>query len=485
MTLLPYWLRFRDPRSCPTTGFDPGKAFVPRAGNFAPRVCPDCLLYDIRNHGAAYWHRVHQLPNVFVCPRHRVMLFARCSVCGATPRALSCFIAPPLSRICQCGADLALQRKPVQADRWWWYWNLVSLSIEALSSSTKPTGVSNSLAYKRYARNSDGDLSFQAVLHEAQTLWKNNIQPLVFYLGRCPSTREFCLYFAMRGMNLAQAMASVHSATSQLAPDTPPPTSNLSDFRRQFQAAMSAEPARIPSQAPGYWALRLLDPDWLEANYPIIGKGKRRGPVPSVVADRIKMLNIYRTRKRRKGAAFERARIRDRNWQEGQARKYRAEDRAERQAVVQIARSFSLLRTMQNLEHSAPAERVTHSLLASHCTLSMYQVRRVFRSDPVLKAEFERINRERPFRVLKQTALRMVRSGIPLATVDWARQAKVPTSPKFLAAMRQIRVELAKNVDHGRRAPRGSRHTGAGGGCNGVVISCPCQQRLRFPVARC
>ena len=33
------------------------------------RLCPICLVTDIRDYGTAYWHRVHQLPGVWICPR--------------------------------------------------------------------------------------------------------------------------------------------------------------------------------------------------------------------------------------------------------------------------------------------------------------------------------------------------------------------------------------------------------------------------------
>lgn len=34
------------------------------------RFCPACLNEDVVRVGAAYWHRVHQLPGVLVCPHH-------------------------------------------------------------------------------------------------------------------------------------------------------------------------------------------------------------------------------------------------------------------------------------------------------------------------------------------------------------------------------------------------------------------------------
>lgn len=40
------------------------------------RFCPSCLVTDVSDHGTAYWHRVHQLPGVWVCPHDQSSLFA-------------------------------------------------------------------------------------------------------------------------------------------------------------------------------------------------------------------------------------------------------------------------------------------------------------------------------------------------------------------------------------------------------------------------
>lgn len=34
------------------------------------RFCPSCIVHDVEYAGVAYWHRVHQLPGVWVCPDH-------------------------------------------------------------------------------------------------------------------------------------------------------------------------------------------------------------------------------------------------------------------------------------------------------------------------------------------------------------------------------------------------------------------------------
>lgn len=38
------------------------------------RFCPQCILYDKKVYGEYYWHRIHQIPGVLVCPEHNKFL---------------------------------------------------------------------------------------------------------------------------------------------------------------------------------------------------------------------------------------------------------------------------------------------------------------------------------------------------------------------------------------------------------------------------
>ncbi|MBB6215101.1 hypothetical protein HNQ80_001190 [Anaerosolibacter carboniphilus] len=38
------------------------------------KFCPQCNKEDMKKYGELYWHRVHQIPGIFVCPQHKVML---------------------------------------------------------------------------------------------------------------------------------------------------------------------------------------------------------------------------------------------------------------------------------------------------------------------------------------------------------------------------------------------------------------------------
>ncbi|MFQ7521939.1 MAG: TnsD family Tn7-like transposition protein [Terrisporobacter sp.] len=53
-----------------TVGICASKISIPKFLKF----CTECFKEDIANHGEAYWHRVHQIECVMVCPKHKIIL---------------------------------------------------------------------------------------------------------------------------------------------------------------------------------------------------------------------------------------------------------------------------------------------------------------------------------------------------------------------------------------------------------------------------
>lgn len=60
-------------------------------GHSALRFCARCVEDDRRMHGTAYWHRVHQLPGIVICPRHGCAT-SPSQVSRNTPRTRNAFI---------------------------------------------------------------------------------------------------------------------------------------------------------------------------------------------------------------------------------------------------------------------------------------------------------------------------------------------------------------------------------------------------------
>ncbi len=84
-TLLPYYQPFLSPQQVADAHAlmeGNGMGLMLRLGltasrlEFASRVrfCPACIYDDTASVGAAYWHRIHQLPGVLLCPHHDTVL---------------------------------------------------------------------------------------------------------------------------------------------------------------------------------------------------------------------------------------------------------------------------------------------------------------------------------------------------------------------------------------------------------------------------
>ena len=50
------------------------------------RCCAQCMQEDISVYGEAYWHRLHQLPGVYICPRHAAALLDTGYLLASLPR---------------------------------------------------------------------------------------------------------------------------------------------------------------------------------------------------------------------------------------------------------------------------------------------------------------------------------------------------------------------------------------------------------------
>jgi hypothetical protein len=125
LTTLPYWLAFdsfslksgmlpgtkhtprlRSPRGGATLGLSRRGIASSNGQSVSFRYCPKCLGRDHTTNGEPYWHRAHQLPNVFFCHYHNCALGTACPECGlgVSPKLKRLISLPPLR--CQCGFDL-------------------------------------------------------------------------------------------------------------------------------------------------------------------------------------------------------------------------------------------------------------------------------------------------------------------------------------------------------------------------------------------
>lgn len=85
-TLLPFFAPFLDPQQFRQLWADMegsrGSAIYMRSGLMASvvqppewlRFCPECAQEDQQKFGESYWHRLHQIPGVEICPQHQIRL---------------------------------------------------------------------------------------------------------------------------------------------------------------------------------------------------------------------------------------------------------------------------------------------------------------------------------------------------------------------------------------------------------------------------
>lgn len=69
--------------------------------------CIRCLSEDKERYGDAYWHRSHQLPNIYFCPIHQCELHDRCPNCSKRVLAPKRGLMPLPKQSCDCGCEFA------------------------------------------------------------------------------------------------------------------------------------------------------------------------------------------------------------------------------------------------------------------------------------------------------------------------------------------------------------------------------------------
>lgn len=143
------------------------------------RFCPACLVEDDQQHGQAYWHRVHQLPGVWICPHH-VQPLSIIEPAWIRDKATRCFL--PTDDELHAHA-LALEVSALQRDT---LYRLAALSLSALyrdSAPLQPDMVQQNLlrgAQVRALVSSNGRLRLKPLA-----------EMLVIYFKALPSTGEF------------------------------------------------------------------------------------------------------------------------------------------------------------------------------------------------------------------------------------------------------------------------------------------------------
>ena len=73
-TLLPLEGLWKDNETIIKKAKDLMSRWVNPFDGFRYQFCPICIAADIERYGVAYWHRIHQVDGVVICPEHRTIL---------------------------------------------------------------------------------------------------------------------------------------------------------------------------------------------------------------------------------------------------------------------------------------------------------------------------------------------------------------------------------------------------------------------------
>lgn len=446
LTLAPYWGRFLPAGQTSSKLLKQQNLCTGRSGPKNPRFCPACIESDTALLGCAYWHRSHQLPNVFGCEQHHLQLLERCSACGRLPRRRSVTFVHPLSTACECGSDLRRQGTRIDASAL--YWRLVRFSTEALIADPVPLPAGSIPTYFHRLASAPKPIQFNATVNDA----RRRFTPLGFDLDlslSCRrSTRELCVFFASQGLSLAASLDQLSKAAPN-ADGNPKDQSwrknpSVARCRKALRAWASSHPHLGPASAGElYWRVRLLDDKWLN-NHFSFRSGRR--VVPSIVDDREVVTRYLRVGDRRNAAwtsAGQRAGVRDLDWLQSALASSLFQMRVQRIAEHAAKQQHLLVQAVRFVQSAEPPVMVSYPLLSQCTGLPIHSIGRVVRANSELSTLIREVNSTKTYRLLRWIAEDILSSGKPLLSTVWAARARIPTDTRTTQLMYSIASELS------------------------------------------
>jgi hypothetical protein len=495
LTTLPYWLAFDADDS--KNGMLPGTKQTPRltgskrnaplrlsqrgialsAGEtLSVRYCPQCLGCDLESNGEPFWHRAHQLPNVFMCHRHSCSLGSACPECGleVCPTGKMLISLPPLR--CHCGFDL--RRGPDQSAVSTTYSSLIRVSVEALGSGLPQWDNSKVRRYLRTAlsaQNGTFSGSYKSALSSAFGV-TGRLKGRLF--GSIPGLNgnyanlrlqgeyskaaapECCALLAALDVDFDTATRSFVETNMDIGPAKrikPASRESLTvkAVRREIRNKAATNPNYYPcSDLIPYWYLRIYDTEWLWEQFPFL----TQKPFQSVSEDRTSITEILRSsslqpserhRKMSKSIPGLRARLRDQEWLREQldaAARERISNEQDHSERLRDIRAVSIEEAVKKLarDEGRRPRRIVPAMLTGITCLSHIQIAFIIRSTPHLKKAIATVNAERYRRILLWAARQLHTEGHPLVPTSICMRADVRGTKKAILLSKAIIAEFER-----------------------------------------
>lgn len=496
LTTLPYWLAFEAPSNLdnkriainPTPQIriqvkTPITHGIHHAGSKrtdgladSARLCPACLNDDCCRHGEPYWHRIHQLPNVFVCAIHGSILLSACPACNQMivplgPRLLD---LPKL----QCSCGYVLDRPQTdRPDIPTAYKRLVNVSVSALNNACPEwsyADIRNYLALKMNTKG--GRRSYRKILCSAFELDQPlPRQPLKLYINDHSTvtfrpgfsearSSEFCALMVALNLDFKQLSSELAGRTlpsperGRPTPRRDRKTLTIEVAREEMRQFMSGHRGRrTPSTSPVlYWFLRLFDEQWLSENFVVT-----TGIIPSVEEDRKSLLEVFMQKQLPRykigerlmtSPAGVRASLRDEAWLKTERHEFdmrKEEHNAAQRHQHRASRVIVLHAALQKiLAAEGLPVRINSAVLGQIAGLSSSQAQAAIRSNPGLQAAVEAANESKTERQIIWAARQLQAEGQQSISAEQIlRRAKVLTVRQNFDMARNARDDLSMTPD--------------------------------------
>jgi len=487
LTLLPYWLVFDSAplteSALPGSSSEPKlfkRSFLDRVGfvgpnkSLTPRWCPECLANDRRRHGEVYWHRSHQLPNVFVCHLHECMLRTNCKRCGAAVHLGKRRLVSLPNLRCDCGAELSGQGlyvncseaytrlvriscSALQVEKVSWDYESVRRSVEAIGK--KASGEGRGWYATLLANAYDASVS-SATIRSARLFLdgdeKSGGASLKFSLrsGRPSSAPDCVAILAAANQTLSKAIDMFKRRNNETTSPKTRPTIHhgsvdMKTARRvflEYEGSSLTQHGMFASRC--YWYLRLFDMDWLRDH-------RIRAPhrsTPSIEEDRVELRNVasaldirpsLRHKRLQTSPAGLRASLRDVDF----FKRFKRDTRSEMAKEVRggyereaHARALRLISTVSRIlqEENRP-RRIDSAILARESGLSQGQVIAAMQKNPQLRTSINEANEGKYRRQIMWATLQLRAANKRSLKGDILRQAGLPPTKQTSALVKWAR----------------------------------------------
>lgn len=422
-----------------------------------PRFCPQCLEQDRIVHGEPYWHRVHQLPNVFFCFEHHCPLQTICPLCNQPMVSIANRLIDLPRLECICGHDFRNEpyfERPPDV-----YLKLTEISTRALNC-TQPTGHYDQVRmHLRSLIDNSNHRKYDQILAAAFKVTRDTNTELCAdvpshlnhsaklrlrgYFGMAAAP-ECCALLVALGVNfdmfaegLQRSICSVRQISA--TPIRIPACSWTIDLARlEILRRVAAYTGRPPSAHKIlYWFLRINDAQWLVRQFPTILVRR----MPSITEDRRKIKQIVndsnmsacsRQRKITNISAGMRAQIRDQLWFDKRLNQLQDEQRKQANTIhqdINEQRATMMENALQTLLRvEGRPTRIFASTLAAAAGLTHTQASVVIRAHPQLRNTIAAANNDKPRRQLLWAARQLLAGGHALTAYNICRVARLPRS---------------------------------------------------------